>query len=253
MKKTKKGIIALIVLIAVTAVLLLGIMIGVIITDGGGILSNRIDFSDDILVKNNVVFDESYDANNISSIKINSESGDITFLDSADESIKIVAKGGKSEYVSTEISSGNLTVNSIAENKTTPFGKVKYCNLTVYLPADYSKNLEVNCSYGDVDFENNSKPILKVENKYGDIEAVNIGTSFDFHTNFGDIDINTLNISSDSSASTDFGDISIDRTNDIKISSAVSSGKTNVLNSNPNSPVTLTLKTDFGDIEVNDD
>lgn len=251
MKKTNRGlIIAVIALLSIIVLLLAGIL-GFAITSGGRHFSfNRWENH------NNVVYDESYDSNNISDIIVNSDCGDITVKHSNDEKIRIVARGSKAENINVTTDSSKLTLNISNTDKMTRFPFNNYGNMSsdidIYLPDNTPDHIEIHSNLGDVDIDTKLNTNLEINNNCGDISASELDGSFDIHTDLGDIDIKRININKNSSAATNMGDIDIEYTNAVNIDYSTSLGTSDIKNNNTNSDITLQVHTDLGDIEIND-
>lgn len=251
MKKTNRGlIIAVIALLSIIVLLLAGIL-GFAITSGGRHFSfNRWENH------NNVVYDESYDSNNISDIIVNSDCGDITVKHSNDEKIRIVARGSKAENINVTTDSSKLTLNISNTDKMTRFPFNNYGNISsdidIYLPDNTPDHIEIHSNLGDVDIDTKLNTNLEINNNCGDISASELDGSFDIHTDLGDIDIKRININKNSSATTNMGDIDIEYTNAVNIDYSTSLGTVDIKNKNPDSDITLQVHTDLGDIEIND-
>lgn len=251
MKKTNRGlIIAVIALLSIIVLLLAGIL-GFAITSGGRHFSfNRWENH------NNVVYDESYDSNNISDIIVNSDCGDITVKHSNDEKIRIVARGSKAENINVTTDSSKLTLNISNTDKMTRFPFNNYGNISsdidIYLPDNTLDHIEIHSNLGDVDIDTQINTNLEINSDCGDISALELCGAFDIHTDLGNIDIKGININKNSSATTNMGDIDIEYTNTVNIDYSTSLGTSDIKNNNTNSDITLQVHTDLGDIEIND-
>ncbi len=251
MKKTNRGlIIAVIALLSIIVLLLAGIL-GFAITSGGRHFSfNRWENH------NNVVYDESYDSNNISDIIVNSDCGDITVKHSSDDKIRIVARGSKTENINASADNNKLKLiisNSDKLNKIPFYNNMNISSdIDIYLPDNTLNHLEIHSNLGDVDIDTRINTNLEINSDCGDISALELCGSFDIHTNLGDIDIKRININKNSSATTNMGDIDIEYTNAVNIDYSTSLGTSDIKNNNTNSDITLRVHTDLGDIEIND-
>lgn len=248
MKNNNRGlIITLIILLIIVVLLLTGLMVFVI----SGQPYKVIDFISD----DKIVYDESFDKNEINALVIHSDAGDIDIKPSPDNTIRIVAKGGKANNVSVNNDNGNAVIS----NKSTSRPNFSLFSLNrnnivadidIYLPNDFS-NVDITSKYGDVTIDGEFSGELKVQNDFGDIEADVLSGQFELHTDCGNIEIAKIDISSDSTATTDMGDIEIEYTNDIRIDADTSLGERKINEKDYKSDTVLTLKTDMGDIEVN--
>lgn len=228
-KNNNKGlIITVIVLLCLIVILLLGFMGFVIFANSGAINFN--------FTNSKIIYDESYSADAVGSITVNSNCGDIRIKQSTGTDIRIVANGKNADNFSCTNNTGALTIESTSQGsvKVVPFLNIGNIatDIDIYLPSDFAQPLEINSSYGD-------------------FFADTLNGEFAIHTDCGDIDIDYVNISKSSSITGDLGDIEIGRTNNIRIDYETSLGDCDVKSNNTSSDIVLTVKTDLGDIEIN--
>lgn len=250
MKKTDRNLlIALIVVLSIVAVALT-VFLAFVIHSGGfsGIIS---------LSHKNTVFEQSYSAQEVNRLVLNNIYGDIKINYSDDGDIKIIAKGSSEDNITATADGGVLTVTASSPEKNIvfPFVNTKIPNndIEIYLPDNCPESLEINSDYGDIDFISQPNTQLVVNSSCGNVEASALYGSFDIHCDFGDIEIGKININKSSSITTDCGDIDVGYTQEIRVEGETSLGSCDIKNNNPDSYIILTVKTDLGDIEINDD
>lgn len=245
MKNNKGLIIALIILLVVVIFMLGGIMTFLLASHTGG--KDLWDFE-----KNHqVIYDESFDAQSIEKLTIDSNAGDITIRNNNDNTVRITATGRYSETFSVSNESSNLFIESkISKNKIFRANTNECNDIIIYLPQNFAE-IEIKSNYGDVDIEGRLNGRLNIACDYGDIDAQALFGIFDIHTDMGDIDIELVSITESSHVSTDLGDIDIDRTDGIRIDASTSLGECNIRDNNQQSDIILTAKTSLGDIEIN--
>lgn len=245
--KNNRGlIITLIVLLCIVVILLTGLMIFVIF--GGNFNIGN------IISDTKVIYDESFDKNDIKSLEIDSDAGDITIKNSMDDTVRIVAQGTNADDFSFENNGDIAKIKSVKPDITNRFSFINIHNnigtdINLYLPKDM--DIEISSKYGDVTVEGELSGNIKVNNDCGDIEADMLSGKFNLNTNMGDIEISKINITESSSAATNLGNIEIEFTNDIRIESETSLGDMDVNEPNPKSDIVLTATTDMGDIDIN--
>ncbi len=248
MKTTnKKLIILIIILLSVIAIALSGILI-MLIMKGSFLIPEIFDFNYN-KSSSQVFYDESYNADTIENINIDSDCGDIYIRTSNDNSIRVAAKGRYKDALSVSNNNGSLSVIYNPESKANLFSTKWSCDIAVYLPENYQKPISIDLSYGDIEAAELSS--ANIQSSYGDIEINRISGKFDIKSNCGDIEINSININEKSSIASNLGDISIEQTNDIRIESAVSLGDNEINYSNQSSDVVLSVTADLGDVEIN--
>lgn len=250
-KNNNKGlIITVIVLLSIIVLLLTGFMGYVIFTNG-----SHLGFFD-WNRETKVIYDESFDSNDISKMVITSELGDIDIKQSNDDKIRVVANGYDEKLFKLTNEGNTITVSSTTSYHKTkvfnPFGNYRNIgiDIDIYLPSGYLETLDISSNLGDVEIETLTNIDLKVKCDMGDIKAESISGKFDLNTDMGNVKIEQININADSSAMTSMGDVEIEHTNDIKINYSTSMGECEVKNNNSSSDITLTAETSMGDVEI---
>ncbi|MCM1114504.1 MAG: DUF4097 domain-containing protein [Clostridium sp.] len=250
-QKNNRGIIiTLIVLLSTIVILLSAIMIYAICGGSLSLLKNHYS----VMENSQIIYDESYSADQIKDIVIRSAAGDITVKSSSDDTIRITAKGYNSDLMNVSSDNEALIVKSESLNKSNmnwfSNSRTHGVDIELYIPENLN-SLDIASQFGDVEIDSRLITDLKISTDYGDIKAKYLEGSFDLHTDLGDIDIDQININSQSSATTDLGDIDIHFTNNIKIEGETSLGNCDIKNSDSRAEIILTAKTDLGDIEIN--
>lgn len=213
------------------------------------------------------ILDESFDEELVNNLELKSEAGDIKIEPSQDEKIKIVVYGDSEDNVDVSFNDGNLKVEVKQQRRVFNFG-IHISNVSVYIPQSYSKSLNVEANYGDIEigsFENAIMNIqedcgdiniasvknAKVENCYGDIKIGTVTNKCEISNNCGSIKIQNLDIKENSTIESDLGDIKVEKTSDIFIDAKTDLGDTKVNQNNRYSEITLKCKNSCGDIKVN--
>lgn len=246
MEKNNKGLlITLIVLLSAVALLLSGIFTFALI-------SGTRSFKSFIPMKTQTVFDESYSSKEIKNIIIDSDAGDIILKNSDDGEIRLTAEGIKSSGFNADTEGDVLSITSSESRKMNFFNYNAYrTEIVLYVP-DKIDSINITSGFGDVEIEDELITKLTVDNNMGDIDAKNLGGSFELSTDMGDIDIEKINITANSKAETNMGDIDIEKTNEINIYAKTSMGNCDVKDNTPTASVILNAETDMGNIEIND-
>lgn len=251
MNKSKKAIIAVIAVLTAVALFLLGIMSLFIV--GGDKLEDMLDKREDDL--KTVVFQKEYSINDFQNVKIDCGCADVTFKPSQNENVSITVFGANDNKFSGEIKDGTLELNEIYGKATFRWRKAVKFNgphIIVKIPQGFNYPVDINVDYGDIDFETEYNSLLNVQMSTGDFEAISLGGKFDISTDTGDISIKNAKPYENSSLKTGTGDIEIDNISNTRIISEADTGDEDVNGSDNSSGITLTVTTDTGDIEVND-
>ena len=249
MKKTKKVIIALIAVLTALALFLVGVMSFVIIDKKD--LFDR--FKDENKYKT-VIFEQEYNTEDIKNIKVDVNCADITFKSAEDEFVKVTVYGLNENKFSGEVKNGILSLEEIRGRVTFDFPSFSFRGLKIIvsLPAGFNSPVDIDSNIGDVDFQTECNFNLNVNLTTGDFEAYSLAGRFDISSDTGDVDIKNAKPSENSSITVTTGDIEIENVSNTKIRYDSSVGDEEVYGSDENSNVTLTVKTDTGDIEEND-
>lgn len=248
MEKNNKGLlITLIVLLSIIALLLSGIFTFALI-------SGTASISTLIPKKTQTIFDQSYNAEEIKNITIDSDAGDITIKNSNDGKIRLTANGINSDSFDAEADGNTLKISSSKLDKMNFFGWAQRsigCDIVIYVPT-VMDSVSITSNMGNVEIEDELVTSLTVDNDMGNIEAEKLGGSFDLNTNMGNIEIERINITANSKATTNMGDIDIEKTNEVNIYAKTSMGDCDVKDNTPTASVMLTAETDMGSIDIND-
>jgi len=214
-----------------------------------------------------VIFEEYYEQDLVNIIELNSDVGDINIEKSQDERIKVVVYGINQNNLNVNLEQGNLKIDVKQTHKIINFGM--YGNdVTVYIPQNYSKEMNIRASYGDIDigeFENAIMEVkedcgdikigkaknVKVKNSYGNIKIDTVTNKCDISNSCGDIKVHNLDIKENSSIESSLGDIKVEKTSDIYIDANVDLGDIKVNQSNRHSEIVLKAKNSCGDIKIN--
>lgn len=217
--------------------------------------------------ENNIIFDESYEEELVNSFELKSEAGDISIEPSQDKNIKVIVYGKNEDNVIISFNEGNLKIDVKQQRRVFNFG-MQISDIKVLIPQSYSKKLNVEANYGDIEIGNFENAIMSVkedcgnikiasvknatvENHYGDIKIDTITNKCNISNNCGSIKIHNLDIKEDSSIESDLGDIKVEKTSDIFVDAKVDLGDIKINQNNRHSEITLKCKNSCGDIKVN--
>ncbi len=250
--KSRKGIIALIVVLSILTLLLIGFLI---IGIKGKFSHINFKYGK---VSNELVLDEEYDIN-FEDIIINSDASKINILLSNDDKYKVVIHG---EKVNTKVETNDNKLRIVSKMKNCKgfcfFRKIS--QIDVYVPRDYEKNISINNDYGDItidelansninididagDIDLKAVNDLTIKNDYGDIKIDNAKTA-KIDQSSGDIEIGTVD---DIDIDVDYGDVEINNINNyVKIDNSCGDITINNLHINKNS----SIKDNLGDIKI---
>lgn len=217
----------------------------------------------------NIIFDTSYELDSIDNLEILSSTGDINFEESTDGRIRIVAYGQNDNNLKVTLNENKLKVDySEYKNVSIGFNFNSYINdIIVYIPKDYSKEINIDADYGDIemiDLENATINIkedcgslklgkvknISIENDYGDVEIGEILNKFTIEAECGDVKIDKVQIAENSYIKSNYGDVKIKETNDIYIDAKTDFGDTKINTNNRHSEITLKIEADCGDIKI---
>lgn len=274
---------ATITLIAFLILIVIGTSVGFIMLLNGKIKFNgfKIKFGNSYITERAI--DEEYD-NTFDKININTTAGDIKIISTDLEDIKLVIFNKKER---TKVTIDNNILDIDVKSKKCNFFCInpKIAKVELYIPSNYDKDIKITTQYGDINiekFENanfdiksnygdikidkinkatlnldygdvkiNTINYLTAEDNYGDIKVDKINNYLDINCDYGDIKLDTVNLTENSTINADYGDVEIKNIKDVYIDSKTSLGDNDVNGSDRTSDITLTIKVDYGDIEVN--
>lgn len=217
---------------------------------------------------NKIIYDESFNLEEIKNIEIKQDAGDITFKESTDDNITVTAYGEKVQDIEVTLNGDKLTVDYTRKNRFIffNFGNIKN-DIIINIPSSYNNTIKidnnlgncyindlpnatinVNCDAGNVETGKIKNANIKCD--LGQVEIGEILNKCDIKVDSGNVEIEKLLINENSKIKADLGNINIKETNDIYINASVDLGKANINGNNRNSEVTLELECDCGNINV---
>lgn len=205
--------------------------------------------------------------NLVENLKILSNAGDIEIKESTDKKIHITVYGENPDELKVTLNNNELNIDFSEYTKKFIAFNFYTNDIIVYIPKEYSKQININSKYGDckiLDLENATISInqdcgdielgkvknITIDSKYGDIDINTILNKCNLESDCGDININKAEIKEDSSIESNLGDIKISETNDIYVDAKTDLGDTKVNTNNRHSEITLKIQNDCGDIKV---
>ncbi len=275
--KNKGLIIFLIILLAILALAITGVMFW--------LLSGRANFGffhiGSSSVSENLVYDKQFEVA-FPEINIDSDAGDIYIKQSNNDEVSVKIYGETEQLDIND--EGNLNIKYIAKKCIGFCFNIKKSQIEITLPKDYegkidlenkfgdtkideflNANATITHDYGDITLDgiNKGKVVNKcgdinigtiadaeVENNYGDIEIKKVLSHLKVDADCGDIEIKDLKIDQDSDINNSMGDISVGSTNEILIEAETSLGEVNIRNNNYKSDIVLKIDNSCGDISV---
>lgn len=274
---------ATITLITFLILIVIGISIAFVMLLKGQIKFNgfKIKFGNSYITE--IAVDSEYD-NTFDKININTTAGDVKIISTDLDDIKLVIFNKKER---TTVTTDNNTLDIDVKSKKCNFFCInpKIAKVELYIPYNYDKDIKITTQYGDINiekFENGTFDIknnygdikidkvnkatlnldygdvkintinyLTAEDNYGDIRVNKVNNYLDINCDYGDVKLDTVNLTENSTISADYGDVKIKNIKGVYIDSKTSLGDNDVNDSDRTSLVTLTIKVDYGDIEVN--
>lgn len=161
-------------------------------------------------------------------IKVNSKYGDIEIGNFENATLEINEECGDVSIIGANVADVNNEYGNIK------IGKVNVGNIS-----DSAGNIGIDTIYD-----------AKVENQYGNIEIKYVLNYLDINNDCGDIEIDNLVLNKDSKITNDLGNIEMGNTNEIFIDAKTDLGNVDIKNNYHKSEITLTIKNNCGDIEI---
>ncbi len=257
MNKTLK-----IILISFLSILAISILVIMILLMNHRISLKQLSFGFSNKVSNELVYTSEYD---IKDININVDMSKVELKDTTDSKIKLEIY---SDYEGYKVDDSNILDINVPTKKCHFFCfNLKQSKVVLYIPVEYSNNITIDSDYGDIDvgeIPNAKLDIdsdfgdmtigsvynLKVAADFGDIRVESVNNYLNIKEDFGDIRIDQALINKNSKIVSNFGDIKIYNINDIYVDAKTDFGDVNINNYDKNSNITLTVRNDFGDIDI---
>lgn len=274
--KHKGLLITCIVLLSVIVVLLIG---GLVFALAGGALS--FSFGSVPRVAERVIYDGSFEG--VTDIVIDSDCGDITVQECADDQFYVTAFGEYERDITVKFSDGKLNIIYPQKRRFFNWSSVKN-NICLEIPKDFAGSLriesdygnvqvcdlpgasaDIDCDYGDItlgeirgaviDSDCGSVGIEKAETAkidvdYGNIRIGTVSVRCELQNDCGDIAVDEMRITESSTVSGDLGNIVVGNAPGVRVQASTDLGKLNILQNDEKSSVTLNITNDCGNITV---
>lgn len=259
--KNKGLIITLIVLLCIIAVALIWILCL-------GIQGKNFNFG---IVSENVadsiIYDKSFDAELMNNIEILSSAGNVKIEESSEPNIRAVVYGKNDNGLKVNNSSNKLEIDYTEHNTGKFFFGQYLSEIILYVPSNYSKEIDIDVDYGDIevcDLESGSLKIkascgnveigkiknVEINSDLGDVDIESILNKLDIETDCGSIKIKNIDLKENSTIKCDLGDVKIGSTNNVFFDTSVDLGDSKINKNDRHSEVTLKIEVDCGDIKV---
>ena len=262
--KNKGLIITLIILLTISVVLLIFFLVSC--------LTGKINFKNGFIHFNskstNVILSKEFEKEDIKSIDIKQDAGDIIFEKTEKDYFKVLCYGDDINDVKLELINGKLNIDYKHKENNNFFNFKSTSNdIIVYIPSNYSNDIKIKNNCGDCDIpdlENASVNIdcdagdveigkiknANVQCDYGNIKINEVLNKCDIKANCGNIEVNKIAIKENSSIKADLGNVDINDINDIYIDANVDLGKTIINKNNKSAEITLKIDCDCGNVTV---
>lgn len=154
--KSNGLIVALVILLSIIVFFL--VMFLVVYLKGGATFMN---FGSS---KNDVIFDETFSMENIQSIDIKQDAGDIIFKETTNDYVQVVLYGDSKDVVNVNVVGNKLSINyTVRKNfALLNFGTVKK-NIVVYIPSIYSNQINIKNRYGNTEIPDLENVAVNIE------------------------------------------------------------------------------------------
>lgn len=154
--KSNGLIVALVILLSIIVFFL--VMFLVVYLKGGATFMN---FGSS---KNDVIFDETFSMENIQSIDIEQDAGDIIFKETTNDNIQVVLYGDGRDTVNVNVVGNKLSINyTVRKNfALLNFGTVKK-DVVVYIPSIYSSQINIRNRYGNTEIPDLENVVVNIE------------------------------------------------------------------------------------------
>ncbi len=197
------------------------------------------NFKSGLQSSNELILNEIYEEN-FNKIIIDATTSEIFIKKSDIDSIKAIVYGEK-DYTSVETRFDTLNIKISEKNCMGFCFNQKSAKVEIYLPEDFSGNIDIKNDYGDISIDEFLKANIDVEEDFGDVRILG-GNIIEADNSYGDIEIEKANIST---INEDCGDVKISNINAVTIKNNYGDIKIKSVDNY------LYLESDCGDIEIN--
>lgn len=213
------------------------------------------------------IFEESYNSQEINNLEILSNAADIKIENAMDENIRVVVYGNNSSNVKVDFYNNKLTIDNSRHSQKWSFFSSYINEIVVYVPEDYANEINIKNNYGNcqadnlenatinIDADCGNIKLQKVKNinvkcSYGNVDIETVLNKIQVTSDCGNVKINDLQIKEDSSIKSDYGNVKINHTSNIYIEANVDLGDVKIKNNNRSAEITLKIDADCGDVKV---
>ena len=254
----------LIIILIILLLIIVGGLIAFLVLCLNGSISLK-DFHIGGRKSDNLLYNEKYSIEEITSIDVTHDAGDVIFENIEENNIKVEVYGENKEDVELSLHNNKLTINY--KNKNHGLFNNVYGDIKLYVPSIFFGNIKINNDAGEIkiaDFENADFNIdcdagnvdigkikgINAKCDAGNLKIDSISEKCDIRLDAGNLKINKITLKEDSKIKTDMGNVDINEANNIYIDADVDLGKCNISNNNRNAEVTLKIDCDMGNVNV---
>ena len=215
-----------------------------------------------------IICNENYDLEFINNIEILVSAGKLKIEENTDDKkVKVLVYGEQNRQIDVSVDNGKLKIDNTKSKRVVFSFNNHIDEITVYLPRNYNKEINVKSDYGNVDMidlENATINIeescgdinlgkvknLQIDSDYGSIDVDTVLNKLDIEIDCGDLKIKNIELKENSKIKNDLGDVKIGNTNDIYIDANVDLGEYKINKNNRYAESTLKIDVNCGDIKV---
>ena len=215
-----------------------------------------------------IICNENYDLEFINNIEILVSAGKLKIEENTDDQkVKVLVYGDQNRQIDVSVDNGKLKIDNTKSKRVVFSFNNHIDEITVYLPRNYNKEINVKSDYGNVDMidlENATINIeescgdinlgkvknLQIDSDYGSIDVDTVLNKLDIEIDCGDLKIKNIELKENSKIKNDLGDVKIGNTNDIYIDANVDLGEYKINKNNRYAESTLKIDVNCGDIKV---
>ena len=215
-----------------------------------------------------IICNENYDLEFINNIEILVSAGKLKIEENTDDKkVKVLVYGDQNRQIDVSVDNGKLKIDNTKSKRVVFSFNNHIDEITVYLPRNYNKEINVKSDYENVDMidlENATINIeescgdinlgkvknLQIDSDYGSIDVDTVLNKLDIEIDCGDLKIKNIELKENSKIKNDLGDVKIGNTNDIYIDANVDLGEYKINKNNRYAESTLKIDVNCGDIKV---
>ena len=139
-----------------------------------------------------IICNENYDLELINNIEILVSAGKLKIEENTDDQkVKVLVYGEQNRQIDVSVDNGKLKIDNTKSKRVVFSFNNHIDEITVYLPRNYNKEINVKSDYGNVDMIDLENATINIEESCGDINLGKV-KNLQIDSDYGSIDVDTV-------------------------------------------------------------